>query len=73
MSTDRTTKALLLAIALGLWVNITGQWLTPIAIHAQGDDSRIARALSDIESRMRSIEDEIHKIGIGNCLNSKLC
>jgi hypothetical protein len=31
--TDRTTKMLLLAIALGLWCNVAVQWLAPV--HAQ--------------------------------------
>jgi hypothetical protein len=59
--TDRTTKALLFAIALGLWVNIVGQWIRPATVKAQ-DSSDV----SDIAS-------DVHKIARGSCANSKIC
>lgn len=39
---DRTTKALLLAIAIGLWVNVAGAWLRPVSIQAQGTGQALA-------------------------------
>lgn len=35
MKTDRTTKTLLLVIALGLWANVASGWLRPVALKAQ--------------------------------------
>ena len=32
---DRTTKALLLAIAVGLWANVMTTWLGPVPVQAQ--------------------------------------
>ena len=55
--TDRTTKALLAAIALGLWANIAGDWLKPPPVHAQ--DTRTLRELETIEQSLRSIEREL--------------
>ena len=34
--TSRTTKALLLAIALGLWMHVAGQWGRTAIVRAQG-------------------------------------
>jgi len=33
---DRTTKALLFAIALGLWMNVVTDWARPTPVLAQG-------------------------------------
>ena len=35
MKTDYTTKALLLAIALGLWTSVASNWLRPVRVQAQ--------------------------------------
>jgi len=51
--TDRTTKALLVAIALGLWMNVATQWVKPAVVHAQ-DDSRIVNLLQSINSQLSS-------------------
>ena len=32
---NRTTKALLLAIAVGLWVNVASSWLQPVPVRAE--------------------------------------
>ena len=56
---DRTTKALLLAIAIGLWVNIASQWLPPVTVSAQGN--------------LSTIEHDLHSIYSGVCINSKIC
>lgn len=55
--TDRTTKALLAAIALGLWANIAGDWLKPEPVHAQ--DTRTLRELETIGQLLGSIEREL--------------
>ncbi len=57
---DRTTKALLFAIALGLWLNLAGQWLSPI-VHA------------DTASDVSDIARDVHRIYSGICLNQKIC
>jgi hypothetical protein len=38
MNMDRTTKALLFSIALGLWMNVASEWLKPVVVHAQDRD-----------------------------------
>ena len=66
--TDRTTKLLLLAIALGLWANA----LIPLhnAPPVKADDSS---KLSDIASHLSDIRDDVHKIARGSCSNNKIC
>jgi hypothetical protein len=57
---DRTTKALLLAIAIGLWMNVASQWLRPARlIAADADTAVIAR--------------DLHAISTGSCTNKKIC
>lgn len=77
--TDRTTKALLAAIALGLWVNIADQWVRPVTVYAQ-DDTRVVRELrtinSTLESRLSNLESELsslERIARGVCPNDKIC
>jgi hypothetical protein len=36
--TERTTKALLLAVAAGLWANVATEWLRPVSVHANGGE-----------------------------------
>jgi hypothetical protein len=62
MTTDRTTKALLLAIALGLWANVAGDWLKPAVVHAQGSEIYLAHIAHDVLS-----------IASGSCTNQKIC
>ena len=38
---DRTTKALLLAIAVGLWVNVTSSWLRPVPVMAEAAAAQV--------------------------------
>lgn len=52
--TDRTTKALLLAIAVGLWANLGIEWFRPVVVQAQ-DDSRIVRELRSIQSDVSTL------------------
>ena len=57
---DRTTKALLLAIAIGLWVGVVSEWVRPVPVQAQGADLVI-------------IESNLNAIWGGFCRNSKIC
>lgn len=61
--TDRTTKALLAAIALGLWLNVLGDWMRPTPVSAAEEQSR------DI----RDIANDVGAIATGLCLNQKIC
>lgn len=65
MQTDRTTKTLLFAIALGLWVHVASDWLRPTPVQAQASLTeslrmgQIISSLAAIESNtssLRSIE-----------------
>jgi hypothetical protein len=62
--TDRTTKTLLLAIALGLWLHVIHDWTVPV--QAQTIPLRESNALS-------AIATELHAIAWGTCQNRKLC
>ena len=68
--TDRTTKALLFAVALGLWVNLVSGWLRPVPVEAQGlsetylayiqsDISNINTTVSGIRSDVRGIRNAV--------------
>ena len=35
--TDRYIKLLLLAIAVGLWMNAAAQWVRPVSVHATSE------------------------------------
>ena len=63
--TDRQTKTLLLAIAVGLWANVATQWLRPKTLHAQ--DTAI------IEQRVEEIASSVGRIARGTCTNGKIC
>ena len=60
---DRTTKALLLAIALGLWMNVVGPWVRPVPI----------QALAQADITLREIARHVSRISRGLCLNGKIC
>ena len=54
---DGTTKALLFALALGLWANVLTQWVPSTVLQAQDfDDSRIVSELIEIEGNTRHLE-----------------
>jgi len=63
--TDRPTKALLLAIAIGLWANVATQWLQPKILHAQDT--------AGIEERLDEIVSHVSRIAHGTCTNGKIC
>jgi hypothetical protein len=58
--TDRTTKALLLAIALGLWVNVVSDWIRPTVAQAQS-------------AELPQISRDLRSIALGSCVNTKIC
>src|SRR4029450_5370670 len=58
--TDRTTKALLLMIAVGLWVNLAAGWLRSVPLRAADADSTV-------------IMRDVHAIATGTCMNKKVC
>jgi hypothetical protein len=51
---DRTTKLLLLAIAIGLWMNVGSQWLRPVSVHAAVEQLQ-SYDLRDIESSLSNV------------------
>ena len=67
---DRTTKALLLAIAIGLWANLALQW-GPVPVRAQEDE--ILETLIDIERTLRGVESDVGRIERGSCGNEVIC
>ena len=68
--TDRTTKILLAAIALGLWANLFVPIVRPITAFAQYETDYI---LKSIDARLASIDTNIDRLQRGNCNNGKLC
>ena len=64
---DRTTKLLLLAIAVGLWMNVVGQWVRPVPLQAADEIIRSQDYL------IQSIASDVGRIQRGTCLNSKIC
>jgi hypothetical protein len=67
MKVDRTTKALLLLIALGLWANALAPLFRPAPVVAARPD------LDDIERQVKDIAHDVHGIWGGGCANSKIC
>lgn len=67
--TDRTTKALLAIIALGLWANLLLPLAKPREAIAGGIDvDSMVRAAS-----LTRIESDLSSIASGNCRNDKIC
>ena len=67
---DRTTKLLLAAIALGLWVNIAAPLLRPTSVKAQVP---YEQAQVPFEQSVQNIAQSISMIAYGNCPNRVLC
>jgi hypothetical protein len=61
---DKTTKLLLLAIALGLWINGLAPLFRPAPVAAQE---------SEALKQLKDIAHDVHVIDTGVCLNSKIC
>lgn len=64
MKADITTKALLLLIALGLWMSALAPMFRPAPVTAARPD------LDDIESVVKDIAHDVHSIYNGTCLNN---
>jgi hypothetical protein len=58
--TDRTTKALLLMIAIGLWVNLAAMWFRAVPVSAADADTTV-------------IMRDVRAIASGSCPNKKIC
>jgi hypothetical protein len=58
---DRTTKLLLLAIAVGLWMNVVGQLLRPAPVQAAVENVQSERTL------LRNISTKVDAIWGGYC------
>ena len=65
---DKSTKFLLLVIAVALWMIALNPWLRPVAVAAAQEVDLIS-----IESYLSSIESDVESIYWGTCLNSKIC
>jgi hypothetical protein len=63
---DWMTKLLLLAIAVGLWLNAAAAWVHPAA----ADDNKL---LSVIGLDIMDIKDNVRDLATGHCVNQKLC
>ena len=63
---DKTTKALLLAIALGLWANVATSLIQPKALYAQQPTTVTVAGMADLAH-------DVKLITVGLCLNSKVC
>jgi hypothetical protein len=70
MEIDRTTKAILALIALGLWANAVPRLIHPAAA---ADNEYVTVSLGSIVSSLSKIESSLSKIEIGGCFNSKIC
>lgn len=76
---DRTTKALLLAIALGLWAHVAAQWLHPVPLVAQtarGVESAIMGMNIDMNNMatvVKAIDTKLGVIENGKCGNAVIC
>jgi len=67
MKVDRTTKALLLLIALGLWMNVLVPMFRPAPVVAARPD------LDDIEREVKDAAHDVHAIYGCTCNNDKIC
>lgn len=55
---DRTTKALLFAIALGLWLHLAGDLVRPVPVHAQVEKLFGDPQLRDMAMYLKSISQD---------------
>ena len=62
---DRTTKLLLLAIAVGLGMNVASQWLRPVPAHAAVETAQ--------DQDWGSLPRYVRQIANGTCINGKIC
>jgi hypothetical protein len=72
---DRATKLLLAAIAIGLWANFLAPVLraTPVKADAESILQSIDGHLSRIDLGVTSIELDFAALARGRCGNAKIC
>jgi len=70
--TDRTTKLLLLAIALGLWANVATRWIQPVPLRAQATSEAVLE-IKQLHVDLLGIGADLVGIAGGTCLNPKIC
>ena len=68
MPTDRMTKVLLAAIALGLFLNAAVDLFRPPTASAA-----VQFRARTIESHLQRIENHLEGIYTGTCINNKIC
>jgi hypothetical protein len=67
--TDKTTKLLLAAIALGLWANLALP-LLPTAARARASSSG---DMSNMASSLAEMQGDLDSIAMGTCRNGMIC
>lgn len=55
---DRTAKALLLAIAIGIWVLILTLWFHPPVLH----DEEVLQELQDVHQDIEDLNDRVEEL-----------
>jgi hypothetical protein len=70
MQTDRTTKALLALIAIGLFLNVFVPLLQGSVVNAQ---SRQYTPIEMLEAHAFNIFGVLQQIAVGTCLNEDIC
>jgi hypothetical protein len=68
--TDRTTKLLLWAIAIGIWANVL---FRPAPVVERFDDQYVLGDLKNLSAFVEESMDTLNKIADGRCSNDKLC
>jgi len=68
--TDRFTKLLLCAIALGLWANVMTAWMEPVLAQ---DTADVWVVLTGIQGEVSSMSSDLGRIQSGTCLNPTIC
>ena len=83
---SKTAKALIAALALGLWANAAAIWLRPVPVQAQtvGDIvfelrnlqlavSNLQTTLILMQTDLSSIQNDVLRIQRGTCGNGTIC
>lgn len=89
MTTDKTMKILLAAIAVGLWMNVLSPWIQPAPAWAdansdirrissmmpsiKSDLGKVIRELGKISINLTSLHNELTGVSRGGCANPKIC
>lgn len=73
---DRPTKALLFAIALGLWLQLADRWFIPQPVQASQLSGHVgagALGKQDSTNVLAQIERHLRGLASGTCTNPRLC